>query len=203
MLLLSIRCSIHRLNISKLIGSKLYMGNFNRGGGYDRDRSGGYGGRGSGSFDRGGSRGGRDFDKPMFSAVCAECGNRCQVPFKPTSNKPVYCNECFHKEDHSEARRPSRPREEENFKYDAQGVKFDKYKQEFEKLNLKLDTIIKSLENRKDGSASKNEPKKIEEVLNDLNLDISKPEKKAKKESKKDSKKEVKTKPEKKAKKTK
>lgn len=179
------------------------MRDFNRGGGFDRDRSGGYGGRGSGSFDRGGSRGGsrggRDFDKQMFSAVCAECGNRCQVPFKPTSNKPVYCNECFHKDEHFEAKRPNRFKEEENFKYDAQGVKFDKYKQEFEKLNLKLDTIIKSLENRKDVTPSKNEPKKIEEVLSDLNLDISKPEKKAKK----DSKKEVKAKPEKKAKKTK
>ena len=33
--------------------------------------------------------------REMFSAVCAECGKECQVPFKPTEGKPVYCSECF------------------------------------------------------------------------------------------------------------
>jgi CxxC-x17-CxxC domain-containing protein len=31
----------------------------------------------------------------MFSVTCDECGKRCEVPFKPSSNKPVYCSECF------------------------------------------------------------------------------------------------------------
>jgi CxxC-x17-CxxC domain-containing protein len=30
-----------------------------------------------------------------FEAVCASCGNQCQLPFRPTTNKPVYCNDCF------------------------------------------------------------------------------------------------------------
>ena len=34
-------------------------------------------------------------DRQMHSAVCAKCGNDCQVPFKPTIGKPVFCNECF------------------------------------------------------------------------------------------------------------
>jgi CxxC-x17-CxxC domain-containing protein len=46
-----------------------------------------------------GSRGqGRDFGpKEMHKATCSECGEECEVPFKPTEGKPVYCRECFRK----------------------------------------------------------------------------------------------------------
>ena len=30
-------------------------------------------------------------------AVCADCGNECEVPFKPDPNRPVYCRECWAK----------------------------------------------------------------------------------------------------------
>ena len=33
--------------------------------------------------------------REMFPAVCVQCGSECQVPFKPTEGKPVYCSECF------------------------------------------------------------------------------------------------------------
>ncbi len=33
--------------------------------------------------------------REMFPAVCAACGKECQVPFKPTEGKAVYCSECF------------------------------------------------------------------------------------------------------------
>lgn len=33
--------------------------------------------------------------REMFPAVCDECGRETQVPFQPTSGKPVYCSECF------------------------------------------------------------------------------------------------------------
>jgi len=74
------------------------MGNFNRddrGGRSFGSRDGG--GRG---FDRGASRGGfgggRGGDRPMMHrATCSECGKSCEVPFKPTGSKPVYCSECF------------------------------------------------------------------------------------------------------------
>ncbi len=33
--------------------------------------------------------------KPMFPAVCANCGTETMVPFKPTHDRPVYCRECF------------------------------------------------------------------------------------------------------------
>ena len=31
----------------------------------------------------------------MHKAVCADCGRDCEVPFKPSSDRPVYCKECF------------------------------------------------------------------------------------------------------------
>lgn len=48
-------------------------------------------------FQRRGPR--RDFGGPreMHKAVCSECGQECEVPFKPTEGKPVYCRECFRK----------------------------------------------------------------------------------------------------------
>jgi CxxC-x17-CxxC domain-containing protein len=52
--------------------------------------SGGYGGNR-------GSRFGRRDDRPreMFDAKCGDCGNDCQVPFKPKDDRPVYCRDCF------------------------------------------------------------------------------------------------------------
>lgn len=43
------------------------------------------------------SRGGNEFGRgsEMHSAVCADCGKTCEVPFKPNGMKPVYCKDCF------------------------------------------------------------------------------------------------------------
>jgi CxxC-x17-CxxC domain-containing protein len=41
------------------------------------------------SFDRG--------PREMHKAVCSECKKECEVPFKPTEGKPVFCRECFAK----------------------------------------------------------------------------------------------------------
>ena len=35
--------------------------------------------------------------REMHKAVCSECGQECEVPFKPTEGKPVYCKECYAK----------------------------------------------------------------------------------------------------------
>lgn len=62
------------------------MRNFNRG------RS--DGGRSFGKRNFNGDRGGRP---QMHNAICSNCGKECQVPFKPTGEKPVYCRDCFAK----------------------------------------------------------------------------------------------------------
>ena len=71
--------------------SFLSMGSFNRDvrSGPRRD----FGRRDFGrrSFDdRGGGR-------EMHKAVCSNCGKDCEVPFRPSGEKPVYCSECFEK----------------------------------------------------------------------------------------------------------
>lgn len=75
------------------------MGNFDRGG----NRGGFGGGRGGFSKPRGFERGG---DMPTYKATCAECGKSCDVPFRPTSGKPVYCNDCFGAKRETEDRAP-------------------------------------------------------------------------------------------------
>lgn len=49
------------------------------------------------NFNRGG--GGRDFGAPreMHKATCSDCGQECEVPFKPQEGKPVYCRDCYSK----------------------------------------------------------------------------------------------------------
>ena len=69
------------------------MRQFNKGGSRKDSRQGG-GFRGDSG--RGGFR--RDSGpRKMFKATCAECGQECEVPFKPTEGKPVFCRECYRK----------------------------------------------------------------------------------------------------------
>ncbi|MBI2452227.1 DNA-directed RNA polymerase [Candidatus Pacearchaeota archaeon] len=63
-----------------------------------------FGGKGGGRRPFGGNRGGfkggftRDFGpREMHKAICADCKNDCEVPFKPIEGKPVYCKECYPK----------------------------------------------------------------------------------------------------------
>ena len=34
-------------------------------------------------------------EREMHTTTCGDCGNECQVPFKPKEDRPVYCRECF------------------------------------------------------------------------------------------------------------
>ena len=38
---------------------------------------------------------GRPRERSFTRAVCAECGKECELPFKPTGDRPVYCRDCF------------------------------------------------------------------------------------------------------------
>ena len=52
-------------------------------GGGERRKSGG---------DRGGRSGGSG---ELFRATCSSCHKPCEVPFRPSGDKPVYCSACF------------------------------------------------------------------------------------------------------------
>ena len=53
----------------------------------------GYGSGGRGGY--GGYDAGSRPPREMFTATCSNCGREAQVPFRPTSGKPVYCSDCF------------------------------------------------------------------------------------------------------------
>lgn len=61
--------------------------------------------------DRGQGNGFRE--RILHKAVCADCKKECEVPFKPSGERPVYCKECFSKRkarDPFKARPDNRPR---------------------------------------------------------------------------------------------
>jgi CxxC-x17-CxxC domain-containing protein len=89
-------------NLPSITGKNIhnFMGNFqgsggNRGGGF---RSGNGGGRSNYRGDRG--------EVTMYKAICDECHKSCEVPFRPSGDKPVYCNECFSKKRGNDDRGP-------------------------------------------------------------------------------------------------
>lgn len=92
------------------------MGDFNRNNRFSRNDSGG----------RRDFNGGSNRPTTMHQATCSECGKQCEVPFKPTGNKPVYCSDCFQKNGGSDSRRseewspsPRRGNFEERTMFDA------------------------------------------------------------------------------------
>ena len=100
-------------------------------GGYGRDR--GFGGdRGGFGGDRGGFRGGYE-EKRLFKATCDKCHNECEVPFRPTGEKPVYCRDCFKKSDTGVKSAA------------ASDVSMHKLNEQFKQLNAKLDLIIEAI----------------------------------------------------------
>ncbi|KKW42697.1 MAG: hypothetical protein UY92_C0004G0033 [Candidatus Magasanikbacteria bacterium GW2011_GWA2_56_11] len=116
-----------------------------------------FGGRGNKDRQFGGRGfGGRDAGRPaMYQAVCDKCGADCEVPFRPTGNRPVFCRACFGKQGAAQADRPAG----RNFADPGYGNKrvreFDpgrsadkstqNFKEQFDLLNAKLDRILETL----------------------------------------------------------
>ena len=69
----------------------------------------------------------------MFEATCEKCKKRCEVPFRPNGSKPVYCSDCFRKNESFE------PRRESSAPVAAPSMDLDQ-------INRKLDRIIRLLE---------------------------------------------------------
>ena len=129
------------------------MGYFNR----DTNNRSGRDNRGGGRGFGGGRDAGRRNDGPreMFKTVCSSCGKECEVPFKPTNGKPVYCSECFERmSPRNDARpergggfdRPQRPeRNRSNFGDRPQAPRVDNNKAQLDSIAEKLDRIISLL----------------------------------------------------------
>ncbi|HLX12931.1 MAG TPA: CxxC-x17-CxxC domain-containing protein [Bacteroidota bacterium] len=35
--------------------------------------------------------------REMFKTTCSDCKKECEVPFKPSGDRPVYCKDCYPK----------------------------------------------------------------------------------------------------------
>jgi CxxC-x17-CxxC domain-containing protein len=36
-------------------------------------------------------------ERILHKAICADCNKECEVPFRPSQDRPVYCKDCFSK----------------------------------------------------------------------------------------------------------
>lgn len=90
-------------------------------GGGERRRSGGVGG---------GDRGGRERSSELFAATCSACKKSCEVPFRPSGDKPVFCSACFNMKSRDEER-GNTPREYGN-RSDARPHKSASYEKPYQ-----------------------------------------------------------------------
>lgn len=146
----------------------------NRFGGGRRDRGndrGGDRGRSRGGFGGGSSYG---EERQMFSAVCDNCGKDCQVPFRPSGEKPVYCSDCFEKmgnggrpersfDSYGDDRRSSRPAQQS-----SGGNNDQQFKDMVTLLDKKLDKVIDLLALISEKKTLRVPSKKKEVVVEDI-----------------------------------
>jgi len=133
----------------------MYKKNFSQGGG--SRFGGGSGGRGGNGYQK---------EMVMHKATCSKCGKTCEVPFRPTGEKPVYCRDCFQEmgggAPRGESNRPPRrdfdnrfeprndaPRSEPRFERKPEarseaprGPSNDDLKRQLEMVNTKLDKLV-------------------------------------------------------------
>jgi len=183
---------------------------------YNRDRSGG-GGRGGRSFG-GGFGGGRDSGRPSFGgrgrsdgdrpqmhkAICGECGDPCEVPFRPSGDRPVLCRDCFggndrkgpSRDNNSFGDRDRAPRRDSRDSREPRRDSFkemakDNSKEQLDMLNAKLDKILKlitpvtSVSKEKHAEVTEKVAKATEKAANEVEkaTKVKKAAKKTKKEA--------------------
>ena len=124
-------------------GGKRFSG---RGGGFNKQRGG-----------RSGSGGGRNRGPvTMHQATCDQCKKLCEVPFRPTSGKPVYCSVCFESKKEvgsSRGRDRFSQRGYDGYKApgrsdlgsDIHGKNNNEIKKQLEILNGKIDLLIEAV----------------------------------------------------------
>jgi CxxC-x17-CxxC domain-containing protein len=138
---------------------------------------------GGGRYGGGGFRGPDSGRREMHKAVCDECGKGCEVPFRPTGDKPIYCSDCFEKRGGGSSKRSSR-RGSGGSGFGERDNTNKQLLNEVSSLNTKLDRILKVLE----GSVEKKPVSKKLKVKKVVKKATSKGEEiKTKKASKKES----------------
>ena len=140
------------------------MGNFqgggNRGGGFRGGNGGGRPSFGGGRPSFGGNRGVDRGPVTMHKAVCDECHKTCEVPFRPSQDKPVYCNDCFGGKKETSDRGPrkdfgdraprrefnDKPNQSTSFSKPASVSSNDDTKKQLADISVKLDRLASVVE---------------------------------------------------------
>ncbi len=102
-----------------------------------------------GTASRAGFRSAPKADRPleMHQASCVSCKKFCEVPFKPNGKKPVYCRDCFGREDKESLRTNSKPAFGERSTVRTSIVpRTPDIKDEIRALNIKIDTLTRMVE---------------------------------------------------------
>lgn len=150
--------------------------------------------RGGRNFGGGGFGGGHKFGghgagpRQMFQAICSKCGQSCEVPFKPTSERPVFCSNCFKTQGNAGGGPKFAPK---SFGGDNRGGNFGGgsnasntsacvTRGQFDALNAKLDRIISLLGASKPMDAPKVRPLEIKEIIKKIKTTAKKTKSKRK-----------------------
>ena len=156
------------------------MGNFNRDNNSGGNRSFGGGGRsfGGGGRSFGGDRGARRPE--MHKATCSNCGAECELPFKPTGERPVFCRNCFAKNRGNEEgksfgrdNRDDSPRPSFRSNEDNRASAPASNSGQLDAINSKLDRILEML-NPTEVNTPKSKQPKIDEMVEEVVYDIQK-----------------------------
>jgi CxxC-x17-CxxC domain-containing protein len=122
--------------------------------------------------------------REMHRAVCDECGQNCEVPFRPSGDKPIYCSNCFENRGGGNSNRSNRSSERRSggSSYGKPDNTNKQLLDQVSSLNKKLDRILVVLESGT-GKTEKIEPKKVEKM--EVKVEVKEEPKEEKKEVKK------------------
>ncbi len=143
-------------------------------------------GGGNKGGDRGGFGGGNRFSKrswdgqkEMHKAVCAKCQKSCEVPFRPSGDRPVYCHDCFDKTKSNtptggnfsrnegstfpkrEFNAPSAPQQDRN----GGNKQLEEIRHQLDVVTAKLDRLLQKVEGSKKETASAPKNESLKEVV--------------------------------------
>ena len=108
--------------------------------------------------------------KELYKAECANCHKTCEVPFRPSGDRPVYCRDCF-------GDKPESPRQEftpRSFdrrptpsygKPEARDTRIDDIKRDVASLNAKLDAVIAVIEGMNTAKVKKTQAEELTKAV--------------------------------------
>ncbi|MEI7719883.1 MAG: CxxC-x17-CxxC domain-containing protein [bacterium] len=107
------------------------------------------------SFTGGHSSRGASPRAELFSATCSQCHKPCEVPFRPSSERPVFCRDCFNSRDTSErsfSGKPSYPsrtpygKNQDQRPTTSTPTHTNELAQQIDAINKKLDALMRLVE---------------------------------------------------------